>query len=188
MADTNPIYPDTEGFAALASPPALAMSGYEEDRLQSALDALPDATYREAIEFSPSVTLFTRKLAQRCTRLISSATGAPIDATTLAVGAYDPLAAALIPSALPARPFNLIVFSDLLCELNDEELARVTSYALATLAPNGHCLLVHWLNGAGAKLDGDTAAERLINRAGDAMQPLLRRRMPHFRVDVLERV
>jgi hypothetical protein len=171
------------------SPPAFAMSGHEEDRLHSALDALPDQSYREAIEFAPAITAFTRKLATRCARLISSTSAAPVDPLDRLAAAGDlPAHDFWSPRALPARRFDLIVFSDVLSVLGEHELDRVSAYALATLAPRGHCVMVHWLNAPGARLGGDAAAEGLITRAGEALQPLLRRRMPHFRVDVLERV
>jgi len=157
-------------------PPAMAMSGYEENRIRSALDALPEPHFREAIEFSAGVTAFTRKLAMRCERLVSAAS-----AKTLGSDFWS-------PRALPARRFDLIVFSDVLTAMDENELDRVTAYTLATLAPRRHCLLVHWLHSDNGLLTGDAAAERFIARAGDAMQPLLRRRMPHFRVDLLERV
>jgi hypothetical protein len=163
---------------------------YVEDRVHSALDALPEAEYADAIEFSHSVTPLTAKLASRTGRLVSSV-GASRDIAELkTVTAADniqsrPFSA---PFALPGRKFNLIVFTDVLSVLADPEVDRLSEYALATLAPGGHVLLVHWLNDAGARISGDAAAERMISRAAPTFEPILRRRMPHYRLDVLERV
>jgi hypothetical protein len=179
------------GFEPAFEAAISALAAHEEDRTHAALHALPDARYRDVIEFARRPSELTRKLAARASRLVSSVAAAPVRPGPRAdISDLDNVQSRdfTAPLALPARRYNLVVFTDILAALADADVDRLTSYTLATLAPGGHCLLVHWLAESDARLTGDAAAERLIGRTRDTLQPILRRRMPLYRVDVLERV
>jgi hypothetical protein len=143
---------------------ALAAPGHDDERIHTALHSLPDPAYACAIEFSPRASALTEKLAARCATLGQS-DGSAADLT--AEWRYD-----------------LIVFTDFLDRCDDARAERLCAHALETLSSGGHLVLVHWINNGA----GDTAAERMIALAGDALLPITRRRTPLYRVDVFERV
>ena len=147
-----------------ASDFTLAAPAQDDDRIHTALHALPDAAYACGIEFSPRASALTEKLAARCTTLGQS-DGAAADLTS-------------------EWRYDLMVFTDLLHRCDDTRAERLCAHALETLASGGHLVLVHWINNGA----GDAAAERMITLAGDALAPITRRRTPLYRVDVLERV
>ena len=192
MSEAMPIHSiPAQTFDPSFDPTYAAVQAHEADRTHAAMHALPDARYRDAIEFASRASDLTRKLAARASRLVSSVAaarerpGPRADLSDLAnVQARDFTAL----RALPGRGYNLAVFTDLLGVVADADVDRLTAYMLATLAPGGHCLLVHWLAQSDVRLTGDAAAERVIARTRDGLQPILRRRMPLYRVDVLERI
>ncbi len=164
--------------------PLIPRAGLENERVHAALDALQEAPYGDAIEFSAEPTGLTARLGARCTRLVASVR-ATRDLAEFSQTITRPFDSAL---ELPARRYDLIVFTDVFSAAADEEADRLAAYALATLAPGGHVLILNWTEQADDPTPADIAAEKFFSRIGEAMTPLLRRRMPHFRLDLLERL
>jgi SAM-dependent methyltransferase len=140
----------------------IGRGGIEEDRVHAVLQALPDTNYARAVQFGAHQSELTAKLAARCGQFV------------LQDGAG---------TGLDGAPCDLVILADVLGVWDDARLARVCAEMLDALAPGGHCVLMNWLHDG----IGDAAAERLIAAAGEALLPILRRRMPLYRIDVLER-
>lgn len=130
--------PDPWGYVA---------SSYEQRKYAATLAACGPGPFSCALELGGSIGVFSALLAPRCERLIT------VDASPTAVSltiprlAADPQVQAIvgpIPAAVPDEPFDLVVASEILYYLTDDELART----LATLDRNmiGGALLVavHW--------------------------------------------
>jgi hypothetical protein len=170
-------------ISALAEP-LIPRAGLENERVHAALDALQEAVYGEAIEFSAEPTGLTARLGARCTRFVASVRSTR-DLAEFSQAPARPFGSAL---ELPARRYDLIVFTDVFSTADGEEADRLAAYALATLAQGGHVLILNWTEQADEPTPADIAAEKFFSRIGDEMAPLLRRRMPHFRLDLLERL
>jgi hypothetical protein len=176
--------PDMAALEAF-QPRAVALQAerqpHEEARIQSILDALPDPRYADALEIGAPSWL-TRKLALRCARLTLAPTARAGEAARLLSDAPN----VQIDGAWIGRSFNLIVVSDALTALASSERRMLAEQVAAALAPEGQIVLAHWLSERG-RVSGDAAAAAFIAAVGDSLLPILRRRTPHFRVDVLER-
>ncbi len=187
--------------ARLAPPPAesrtLERELHQASRILATLEALPEAHYASALEVGPTPAGLTRRLAARCARLtVADDASRPVlemrrRATTLPHVAVRRMSE---PYDLPRGPFDLLVIADHLNPLDERAITRLALRAVEVLAEGGHCVLAHWLkDGRGLKegrgrLIGDLKAGIFVGAAGEALQPVLRRRTPHYRLDVLERV
>lgn len=181
MSDAMPIYLGETPFDALepfnARAPEMRAAErfpHEDARIHAIVDALPDPRYADALGVGVNGGL-RLKLAERCARLGVVRLNEQSGKTTP-------------PALLPAGQFNLIVLVDVLSFADEAVLDRLAAQTAEALAPEGHVVLAHWLRDKGARMAGDVAASRFVSRAGDNVQPILRRRTPHYRLDVLERV
>jgi SAM-dependent methyltransferase len=180
---------DAAALAAVESPAPLQFSRetFETSKIQAAIEALPNAAYVNALEIGCGSGALTRKLALRCGALLAadSSAAAVADARARTADLKQVRVRQLtVPAELPEGRFDLIVISGLLTRFDAATLQRVAGFVLESLAPEGHCLLVNWL-APGAR--SEIAADQFISRTSAALQPIMRRRPPHFRIDVLER-
>jgi LmbE family N-acetylglucosaminyl deacetylase len=139
---------------------------YERRKRANLLAALPDERYGTAVEPACGTGALTRELAARCDHVL----------------AFDPVAEAVrrcrehtaglpnvhvspgaLPADLPAGPVDLVVFSEILYYLDDDDLAKSVQAAVDALRPGGCLAAVHWLPWAAeAPRDGMAAHEYLI--------------------------
>ena len=123
---------------------------YERRKYAISLAMLPWARYRSGFEPGCSVGELTARLAPRCETLLSCDGAAAAVATAKTRTAEFPQVTVeqrTMPGDWPqaaAGPFDLIVLSELLYYFSDEDLARTVDAAVATLAPGGTLLAVHW--------------------------------------------
>ena len=122
---------------------------YERRKYALSVAMLPWARYRSGFEPGCSVGELTALLAPRCEALLSCDAAAAAVATAKARNVEFPQVSVeqrTLPGDWPqaAGPFDLIVCSEVLYYLSDEDLARTIGLAVDSLAPGGTLLAVHW--------------------------------------------
>ena len=133
-----------------ADPYGFTSRWYETRKYALSLAMLPWPRYRRAFEPGCSIGVLTAQLATRCDRLLSCDGSAAAVAATQARTAQFPQVTVeqrLVPGDWPTGPearFDLIVLSELLYYLSDEDLARTAGLAVDSLAEGGTLLAVHW--------------------------------------------
>ncbi len=133
-------------------PYAFTTRWYERRKYAVSLAMLPWSRYRSAFEPGCSIGVLTAQLAPRCDALLSCDGAAAAVVTAKARIAEFPHANVeqrTVPADWPQEagsgaPFDLIVLSELLYYLSDEDQARTLDLAVDTLAPGGTLLAVHW--------------------------------------------
>lgn len=172
-------------YASDADPWRFATSSYEREKYAASLAALPPGRFTSALEVGCSIGIFTRALAPRCDALLSlDVADAALDQARLNCSAPQVRFANLrVPDAWPEGRFDLIVLSEMLYYLVDDELRRIAACVRATLEPAGTVLLVHFLGETDYPLTGDAAADGFIEKLGLAVQ--FSQRAELYRIDVL---
>ena len=130
-----------------ADPYGFTSRWYETRKYALSLAMLPWPRYRRAFEPGCSIGVLTAQLAPRCEALLSCDGSAAAVATAQQRTAQFPQVTVeqrLVPADWPAAEFDLIVLSELLYYLSDEDLARTTGLAVDSLAGGGTLLAVHW--------------------------------------------
>jgi SAM-dependent methyltransferase len=139
-------------YAESADPYRFTTRWYERRKYAVSVALLPWARYRSGFEPGCSVGELTARLAPRCDALLSCDGAAAAVATAKARVAEFPQVSVeqrAVPAEWPqdagsGAPFDLIVLSELLYYLSDGDLAHTLDRAVATLAPGGTLLAVHW--------------------------------------------
>ena len=88
-----------------------------------------------------------------------------------------------IPVDWPADRFDVILLSEVLYYLSVEDLTQTARRVRASLEPQGHVLLVHYILPTNYPATGDAASEGFIAAAG--LVPILQRREAAYRLDLL---
>jgi SAM-dependent methyltransferase len=130
--------PDPWGYLA---------SEYELRKYAATLEACGPGPFACALELGGSIGVFSAMLAPRCDRLVT------VDVSPTAVAsargrlaghpAVDPIVGA-IPAAVPRLPFDLVVASEILYYLSDEELAGTLSLLHRCMVAGARLVAVHW--------------------------------------------
>jgi cyclopropane fatty-acyl-phospholipid synthase-like methyltransferase len=130
--------PDPWGYLA---------SEYERAKYAATLAACGLGPFACALELGGSIGVFSTMLAPRCDRLVTldvSPTAVAGARTLLAKHpTADPIVGA-IPAAVPALPFDLVVASEILYYLSDEELAGTLSLLEHCMVAGARLVAVHW--------------------------------------------
>jgi len=172
-------------YAADCDPWQFATSAYEHEKYDATLAALP-ARIGSAFEIGCSIGVLTRRLAERCDKLIA------VDVVKAALAAASrrcadqpnvTIARMQVPREWPAARFDVILFSEVLYYLSSDELAHTAARARSSLAPGGHALLVHYTLPTDYPASGDHAADGFIAASGFA--PIRQRRAALYRLDLL---
>ncbi len=134
-------------YAAADDPWSFATSPYELDKYEHTVAAL-GPRYVRGLEIGCSVGVLTQRLAPRCDELLA------IDVSERALSAARARCAELahvtfarvrVPQDFPARPFDLVVVSEIAYYWSDADLALARDRIAASLEPGGDLLLVHFL-------------------------------------------
>jgi len=163
------------------------MDAFEDAKWRSLLESLPNNFYKQAVLFGSLICDEAMRLADRCGRFLSFQLGGhagPLDGPALKAA----LSGAATGAGVSSRSTDLVIISDLLCTESDRELERLAALTARALPTGGHCALLHWADGSLCGASGEAGAERFVRIANSRLQPLLRRRTPDFRLDILERV
>lgn len=155
---------------------------FEAAKWGSLLESLPNACYAQALHLGTTVCEEAKQLAQRCGRLLSFQFADPcLDREVVRAAVANSPAAG-------ARSADLVIISDLLCARDAEQLERLVKWTVRLLPVGGHCALLHWAEGSPFNTVSEEGVKAFIERAQPRLQPLLRRRTPDFRLDILERI
>ena len=160
-------------YRANADPWNFAASPYEGAKYAATLAALPRERYGRALEIGCSIGVFTAQLAGRCDALLS------LDLAEAALAQARERCAHLmnvrlerrgVPAEFPAAegPWDLVVIAEVGYYLSLEDLHRLRAQTIASLAPGGELLLVHWTPLVhDYPLTGDQVHEAFLARAGE---------------------
>ncbi|QWF86051.1 bifunctional PIG-L family deacetylase/class I SAM-dependent methyltransferase [Amycolatopsis sp. CA-230715] len=179
----------TELYRGSPDPWQVRSRWYERRKRALALAALPRERYGTALEPACGNGTFTRELAARCDRLrasdpVHSAAEAARRATTDLP--HVEIGTAALPGALVAEEADLVVHSEILYYLDDDDLAETLDRTAGALRRDGHVLAVHWKPWAPeAPRDGADAHHRLL--AHPAFEPLVAHDDEEFLLHVLRR-
>ena len=162
---------------------------YERRKREILLASLPREQYGVAVEPACGIGVLTRTLAARCDRVLA------FDPAPNAVRRAHALTRDLLnvsvrtgalPEDLPPGPVDLVVFSEILYYLGEEQLRDTIDRAVAALAPQGQLVAVHWLPWAPeAPMDGERAHAILVSHPG--LRVLVEHRDERFLSHVLAR-
>lgn len=134
-------------YAASPDPWGFDDRWYEERKRSVTLAALPERRYATAFEPGCSIGVLTQGLASRCEALLAT----DVSAAALARAA-ERLAGVdsvrfeqrALPQGWPGGRFDLVVLSELLYYLGEQDLRTVAELAVASVGPGGSLLSVHW--------------------------------------------
>ncbi|WP_395666076.1 class I SAM-dependent DNA methyltransferase [Methylocella sp.] len=176
-------------YAESGDPWGFSTSAYEREKYAATLDALPRAAYPRALEIGCSIGVFTRGLAPRCGRLLAldCAEGALTSARRRCAGLSNvSFVHMTVPDQWPDGAFDLVTLSEVVYYFDRAGVARLAARVRDALAPQGQILLVHWLGETDYPLGADEAVTAFLEASRDFAAPLLRRRQPEYRLDLLQ--
>lgn len=143
---------------------------YERRKYAISAAMLPARRYQDGFEAGCSIGVLTRKLAERCDRLLSCDLARPAVLAARRRVADLPqvrVEQRSIPAQWPLGTFDLIVFSEVLYYFSDRDLTRILDLAQASLRPGGTLLAVHWRHPvAEYPQSGDAVHQALAQRPG----------------------
>lgn len=176
-------------YSAGPDPWGTATRAYERRKRAVTLASLPRARYGPALDAGSGSGVLTAELAARCDRILAldGAAGA-VDATRAATAglANVSVVQAGLPAGLPAGPFDLLVFSEVLYYLSLDDLAGTLDRAEVAARPGTDLVAVDWRPVTpDAPRDADSAHRQLLGRPG--WQMLVEHREPEFLLHVLRR-
>ncbi|MCR6482526.1 PIG-L family deacetylase [Amycolatopsis sp. OK19-0408] len=176
-------------YAAAADPWSVETKWYERRKRAMVLACLPDEHYGTVVEPACGVGALTRELASRAGHLIAfDPVPAAVSRTRAAVAdlSHVDVHIGAVPSAVPAGPVDLFVYSELLYYLDDAAFEQTVDASVAALRPGGHLLAVHWLPWPPeAPRDGWAVHDRLL--AHPELEPLVSHTDEQFVLHVLRR-
>jgi SAM-dependent methyltransferase len=163
-------------------------SPYEQQKYEATLAALGTRRFEMALEVGCSIGILTRRLAERCESLIGL--DFVPDAVAMARARCAPLPGVSIqqmqiPEQWPEGQFDLILFSEVLYFLNEEDLRETCELALRSLLPGGLVLLVNYTGMTDDPSNGDDAASLFIKASFPVLRPILQNRDSLYRLDLL---
>ena len=177
-------------YASDPDPWKFASSGYERDKYDRTLAALPRPRYAAALEIGCSIGVLTREVARRCEALLAlDVASAPlVEAQRRCADCphvrFEQMA---VPTQWPNGTFDLVLLSEVVYYLCVNDVARLASHVAKALRPQGDVVLVHWTGETDYPLRGDEAAELFIAALDGATYVVRGDRHPDFRLDVLRR-
>jgi SAM-dependent methyltransferase len=133
-------------YAVAEDPWSLRSRWYERRKYALTTAVLPRSHYADAVEVGCSVGELTAALAERCTRLIAwDPSAAAVERARARTAGLDGVRVEQrgIPGD-PVPPCDLLVLSEVLYYLGDEDLAAVLAGLPSLLRPGGTLLAVHW--------------------------------------------
>lgn len=156
---------------------------YEQRKRALTLAALPEPRYARAFEPGCSIGVLTSELAPRCDALLATDVSADALRTARERLAAHPHVR-LEQGALPDWPdgtFDLVLLSELLYYLGDDDLPRVARRAVEAVAPGGTLLTVHWRHEVADYPQTGDAAQEAVHAAAAGV---LVRTVQHVEADL----
>ncbi|MET7834668.1 class I SAM-dependent methyltransferase [Micromonospora sediminicola] len=160
-------------YADAEDPWSFETRWYEQRKHDLTVSCLPRPRYRSAFEPGCSTGVLTRRLAQRCDRLLAVDIAAAPVATArkrLSDQAHVRVEQMRVPDEWPDAvdgPFDLVVLSELGYYLDDAGLDLLFTRAVDSLEPGGALVAVHWRPAVAEHVrGGDDVHRRLDGRDG----------------------
>ena len=138
---------------------------YEERKRALTLAALPERRYATAFEPGCSIGVLTEELATRCDALLASDVSDVALASAadrLVAAPHVRLVRAVLPRDWPDGTFDLVVLSELLYYLGDDDLRTAAARAVSAVAPGGTLLSLHWRHPVADYPQSGDAAQRAV--------------------------
>src|SRR5262249_7407967 len=179
-----------ELYAADPDPWGFQTREYERLKYAATIAALPRTRYRNGFELGCSIGVLTRLFAERCGRLIAvDASEAPLGAARrrCADQPHVRIRRLRVPEEWPEGRFDLVVMSEILCFLSEQDLVATAKRMEETLESDGHFLVVHCLGQTIYGWSGDEVVDAFISATRHFARPILQSRTERYRIDVLER-
>jgi hypothetical protein len=176
-------------YRAHPDPWKFSTSFYEIRRYELTMAALPRPRFLCGFEPACATGELTRRLAQRCVRVVAldcSETAVMRARRRCADLPHVDLRVGELPDAWPGGRFDLIVFSELGYYFDPGELAGLRDRATASLVPNGVFVAVHWLGVSEDHVLGGDEVHRVL-QAGQGLRRIGAYRDRGFRLDTWER-
>ncbi|MGQ0837498.1 PIG-L family deacetylase [Actinokineospora sp.] len=184
--ESAPVARFAELYRADPDPWDTADGWYERRKRALALASLPDRRYRRALEPACGTGELTRELIRRCAE-VTAFDPVPDAVRRARIAAPEArVALGALPDTLPTEPVDLVVLSEILYYLSDDDLAASLDRLLDVLEPGGTLLAVHWRPWAPeAPRDGAAAHRALLDRG--ELTPLVEHVDAEFLLHVLRR-
>ena len=186
--------PDTRAhlaalYAGADDPWNTHASPYEQQKFAQTIASIPRHRYRRGLEVGCGAGALTARLAARCDVLVAM----DCTARALAVARARTSRANVVftegaaPVTWPAQPPDLVVLSEVLYFLTDDESAGLAARLAQDCAAQCDVVLVNWLGRTGGGIGGAAAARRLIGMLAGTHHRLLGCGSGQFEIDVLRR-
>lgn len=165
-------------------------SAYEQQKYDATLEALGSRRFTSALEVGCSIGVLTERLAARCEQVIG------LDFAPSAIAAARERCASYpavrieqmqVPRQWPEGQFDLILFSEVLYFLDESDLKEICARTTRSILPGGRVLLVNYTGVTDDPGSGESAATFFIRETAPTLKPILQRRDPQYRLDLLER-
>lgn len=179
-----------ELYAPDPDPWRFATSSYERNKYRRTLAALPQRRYASALEVGCSIGVLTRQLAARCDSLFAfDIAAAPLAEARRRCAdiSWVRFARLSAPGDWPADNFDLILLSEVVYYLGDEDVRRLAERIESSLAKGGDLLLVHWIGPTNYPLSGDEAVALLLENLQGVVSVVRSDRCGKFRLDLATR-
>lgn len=151
-------------YRADGDPWRFRTSAYEADKYAATLAALRQPRYPAALEVGCSIGVFTAMLAPRCDALLAVDASEAALAIAVRDGAPPPnttFARCLVPAEFPSGAFDLIVLSEVLYYLQQDDLERMAVACERAQQSGGQDIVMcHWLGETDYPMTGLEATER----------------------------
>lgn len=157
-------------YANNADPWCYQTRWYEQRKRAISIAVLPQSCYSTAIELGCGNGIFSEQLSQRCSQLLC------LDGNSQAVNlaqqrlknlSHICVKQAKLPQELPHQNFDLIVISEILYYLNQNEIQTVIEWVRTTLKPYGTLLCCHWRYPIGGFEQTGETVHRLLQATFD---------------------
>jgi SAM-dependent methyltransferase len=176
-------------YAHDPDPPGFGQRWYDQRKHQLTLAALPQARYRSGFEPACSIGVLSTGLAARCDALLcTELVETAVERARLRLADHPHVT--VRQQELPQWPdgeFDLIVLSEVLYYLTDEDLFGVLTNARASLVPGGHLVAVHWRHPVREHRRSGYEVHAAVNHV-PGLTRIAAYHDPDFRLDVFARV
>lgn len=184
---STPIGRFQELYAGNADPWHTKDSWYERRKRATLLAALPCERYWHAVEPACGTGALTAELAARCEKVHAFDAVPEAVAETRRRGlANVDVTEAVLPEGFPDVQADLVVLSEILYYLSDEDLRKTVDHAITGLVPGGDLVLVHWRPWA-PEATRDAAETHQLVASRPELTPLIEHRDEQFLLHVLRR-